>query len=163
MGRSGGKWHHKLSLKWLHTEPARGRITALPIGGTGKRQMIEGTLSVPTRDGAMQTFYCYPERPGPHPVVVFLMDAPGIREELREMVRRLATAGYYVALPNLYYRSGVMELGPIPRRAEGPMIPIILSHMNSLTVAMVMDDIEALTASLDAEAPVRGGPSAAIG
>jgi carboxymethylenebutenolidase len=125
--------------------------------------MIEGYLSVPTPDGAMQTFYCHPERQGPHPTVVFLMDAPGIREELRDMVRRLAAVGYYVALPNLYYRSGVMELGPIPRRAEGPMIPIILSHMNSLTVAMVMADVEALTVSLDAEAQAREGPAAAIG
>ena len=34
------------------------------------------------------------------------MDAPGIREELRDMARRLATVGYYVVLPNLYYRAG---------------------------------------------------------
>ena len=39
------------------------------------------------------------------------MDAPAIREELRDMARRLATSGYYVMLPNIYYRSGVMELG----------------------------------------------------
>ena len=36
----------------------------------------------------------------------FLMDAHGIREELRDMARRLATVGYYVLLPNLYYRAG---------------------------------------------------------
>jgi carboxymethylenebutenolidase len=35
-----------------------------------------------------------------------LMDAPGIREELHDMARRLATVGYYVLLPNLYYRAG---------------------------------------------------------
>ena len=34
------------------------------------------------------------------------MDAPGIREELRDMARRLGTVGYYVMLPNLYYRNG---------------------------------------------------------
>jgi len=34
------------------------------------------------------------------------MDAPGIREELRDMARRLGTIGYYVLLPNLYYRAG---------------------------------------------------------
>jgi len=38
--------------------------------------------------------------------VFMLMDAPGIREELRDMARRLATVGYYVLLPNLYYRAG---------------------------------------------------------
>jgi carboxymethylenebutenolidase len=33
------------------------------------------------------------------------MDAPGKREELHDMARRLAAVGYYVVLPNLYYRS----------------------------------------------------------
>ena len=28
------------------------------------------------------------------------------REELRDMARRLCTVGYYVLLPNLYYRAG---------------------------------------------------------
>ena len=54
----------------------------------------------------METFICHPERGGPYPAVCFLMDAHGIREELRDMARRLATVGYYVLLPNLYYRAG---------------------------------------------------------
>ena len=53
----------------------------------------------------MSTFVCHPERGAPHPVIVFFMDAPGIREELRDMASRLGTVGYYVLLPNLYYRS----------------------------------------------------------
>ena len=53
----------------------------------------------------METFICRPER-GTHPAVLLLMDAPGIREELRDMARRLATVGYVVLLPNLYYRAG---------------------------------------------------------
>ena len=48
------------------------------------------------------------------------MDAPAIREELRDMARRLASSGYYVMLPNLYYRAGVMELGPHVARPEAP-------------------------------------------
>jgi len=68
--------------------------------------MIEATLDLATKDGAMETFICHPERGGPFPAVFLLMDAPGIREELRDMVRRLGTVGYYVVLPNLYYRAG---------------------------------------------------------
>ena len=64
--------------------------------------MIEETLDIITEDGEMETFICRPERHGPHPAVFFLMDAPGIREELRDMARRLASVGYYVLLPNLY-------------------------------------------------------------
>ena len=46
----------------------------------------------------METFICRPERGGPHPPVFFPMDAPGIRDELCDMARRLATVGYFVML-----------------------------------------------------------------
>ena len=72
--------------------------------------MMERTIDLVTPHGAMTTFICHPEREGPHPPILFYMDAPAIREELRDMARRLATVGYYVMLPNLYYRAGVMEL-----------------------------------------------------
>ena len=68
--------------------------------------MIEQEIAIPTKDGAVDTFICHPERGGPFPVILFLMDAPGMREELRDMARRFATVGYYVLLPNLYYRHG---------------------------------------------------------
>lgn len=61
-------------------------------------------IDIPTADGPMNTFIAQPERDGGHPVVLFLMDAPGKRPELHDMARRIAGAGYYVMLPNLYYR-----------------------------------------------------------
>ena len=64
--------------------------------------MFEQILDIKTKDGAMETFVCHPERGGPYPAVVLLMDAPGIREELYDMARRLGTVGYAVLLPNLY-------------------------------------------------------------
>jgi carboxymethylenebutenolidase len=63
--------------------------------------MIEKTLDITTNDGEMETFICHPERNGPSPAVFFLMDAHGVREELKDMARRLGTVGYYVLLPNL--------------------------------------------------------------
>jgi carboxymethylenebutenolidase len=67
--------------------------------------MFEQTLDIATRDGAMETFIVHADH-GAHPPVLLMMDAPGIREELRDMARRLGTVGYYVMLPNLYYRAG---------------------------------------------------------
>ena len=55
--------------------------------------MKEWIQDIATKDGAMETFICHPERGGPYPPILFLMDAPGIRGELYEMVRRLATVG----------------------------------------------------------------------
>ena len=67
--------------------------------------MIEHHLDIPTADGPMNSFIVHPEENGPFPVVLFYMDAPGKREELHDMARRLAAVGYCVVLPNLYHRS----------------------------------------------------------
>ena len=66
--------------------------------------MIERRIEVETGDGTMTTFVVHPEEGGPHPVVLYLMDAPSIRPALMDMASRLATAGYYVMLPFLFYR-----------------------------------------------------------
>lgn len=66
--------------------------------------MIEVESTITTDDGSMGTFIVRPDD-GVHPVVLFLMDAPGKRELLHSMARRLASNGYYVMLPNLYYRT----------------------------------------------------------
>lgn len=66
--------------------------------------MIEHHLDLTTPDGEMPTFIVHPEEGGPHPVILFEMDAPGMREELHQMCRRLATGGYYVMAPMFYYR-----------------------------------------------------------
>jgi carboxymethylenebutenolidase len=66
--------------------------------------MAEFEIMIETTEGAMGTFVAHPDDVRA-PVVVFLMDAPGKRDLLRDMARRLASNGYYVMLPNLYYRS----------------------------------------------------------
>ena len=66
--------------------------------------MIEHRIDITTPDGVMPAFEFYPSEGGPHPVVFYLMDAPSIRPALRDMASRLASAGYYVLLPFLYYR-----------------------------------------------------------
>lgn len=66
--------------------------------------MIERQVEIETKDGKMTTFEFHPEEGGPYPIVLYLMDAPSIRPALKDMASRLATAGYYVLLPFLYYR-----------------------------------------------------------
>src|SRR5882757_11554150 len=114
--------------------------------------MIEHTADIETKDGKTTTFITHPERGGPFPVVIFYMDAPGIREELRDMARRLGTCGYYVMLPNMYYRSGVMELGPIPKDPEAPERKRMFGYMNSIDIPMVMEDTRGLLAYADGQA-----------
>ncbi len=106
--------------------------------------MNELQTEIVTKDGRASTFIVHPDRDGPHPIVVFLMDAPGIREELRDMCRRFASCGYYVMLPNLYYREGVEELGKIDPDPESESRKQMYDLMNSLSIRMVLDDVEAM-------------------
>src|ERR1700740_2734512 len=73
--------------------------------------MRERTIDIPTKDGATTTFIVHPERGGPHPPILFFMDAPAIREELRDMARRPASGGYYVMPPQHDPRRGGDEAG----------------------------------------------------
>lgn len=113
--------------------------------------MIERQIDIATDDGATTTFIVHPDRGGPFPVIVFLMDAPAIREELRDMARRFATSGYYVMLPNLYYRAGEMELGPIEFAPDSPWRKKMTDLMNGLSISMVMTDVDGMLAFADAD------------
>jgi carboxymethylenebutenolidase len=126
--------------------------------------MIEKILDIPTTDGAIETFVCHPERGGPYPPVLFLMDAPGIREELYDMARRLATVGYYVLLPNLYYRAGrdtifgpdVLDEGSADRER-------MRAVRTQMTIPPVMDDIAAMLAFVDRQDEAKKGPAGCHG
>ncbi|HUZ13626.1 MAG TPA: dienelactone hydrolase family protein [Caulobacteraceae bacterium] len=122
--------------------------------------MIERQIDIRTPDGATSTFICHPERGGAHPPILFYMDAPAIREELRDMARRLATVGYYVMLPNLYYRAGVMELGPLTKPGARERMGAL---MNGLDIAMVMSDTRALLEVIDADPAAAAGSIGAVG
>ena len=115
--------------------------------------MIDQQIDIATKDGKTTTFITHPERGGSFPVIIFYMDAPAIREELRDMARRLGTSGYYVMLPNMYYRSGVMELGPIPPDPEAPERKQMFGYMNSINIPMVMEDTKALRKILRGAGP----------
>jgi carboxymethylenebutenolidase len=111
--------------------------------------MIERQVEISTADGRMNTFICYPERFSPHPAIILFMDAPGIREELRDMARRLGTVGYYVMLPNMYYRSNVEELGSVVGEANVATRQRALQLMTTINISMVMQDADALITFAD--------------
>lgn len=109
--------------------------------------MIERFVDISTLDGAMNSFVVHPEEDGPHPVVLFLMDAPGMREEIRDMSRRLATVGYYVIASNLYYRQerefNTFEFGGTRER--------LTELMASLSNVLITSDAGAMLGFADAD------------
>jgi carboxymethylenebutenolidase len=110
--------------------------------------MIEHHLDIPTADGAMNTFVVHPEEHGPHPVVLFYMDAPGKREERHDMARRLAATGYCVVLPNLYYHHSRDYW--LKERTETAMA-YMFSMMATLTATTTTCDTPALLDFVDAQ------------
>ena len=110
--------------------------------------MIEKHIDIRTEDGSMNSFVVFPEENGPHPVILFYMDAPGKREELHEMARRFAAVGYYVILPNLYYRR--THDFWLQERTESAM-EVMFTHMNSLTRATTEVDTAALMQFADVQ------------
>ena len=125
--------------------------------------MIDQQIEISTRDGHTTTFISHPDRGGPFPIILFYMDAPAIREELRDMARRLATSGYYVMLPNMYYRKGVMELGPLPADPESPERKRMFELMGSLSIPLVMEDTKALLDFAATQAAASKGPIGTVG
>lgn len=112
-----------------------------------------------TPEGGMPTFVVHPGGRGPFPVVLFYMDAPAIRDELYDMARRIAREGYYVLLPDLFYRFGVIRF-PV-RTAKSRLVwRECMAHMSN---AEVMDDTRAMLALVDADPKARGGPLGCIG
>ena len=76
-------------------------------------------LDLPMPDGVCDAYIARPAEDGPHPPVLLIMDAIGLRPRIREMAERLADDGYVVLAPNVYYRAGRQtRLQPLlyPRR-----------------------------------------------
>lgn len=121
--------------------------------------MIEREIDVTTPEGEMKTFLYHPEHEGPHPVVLYLMDAPSIRPALKDMASRLASSGYYVMLPYLFYRGG-------PFREFGQSDEDMHQRqelMGTVTPTNIVSDAEALLAVAGDDAAAAGGNIGAVG
>ena len=102
--------------------------------------MFENEITINTGEGQMNTFIVHPDEDGPYPVILFLMDAPGKREELHQMARRIAACGYWVMLPNLYYR----RVEEFVSDGTDKSREIMFEHKNSLSNEMVVEDCKHL-------------------
>lgn len=123
--------------------------------------MFEQHVVVTTKHGRMPAFVASPDGGGPFPAIIFFMDAPGTREELRNMARRIARQGYFCILPDMYYRLGTV-LFDLPRRDDA-MSGVVRAAMNSLSNALVTDDTAAMLGWLDAQDKVIPGPVGCVG
>ena len=123
--------------------------------------LIEQDLVITTKHGRMPGFTACPDEPGRFPGIIFYMDAPGYREELCNMARRIAKQGYFCILPDMYYRLGTIRFD-LPRRNDG-MSAVVMASMNHLTNADVVDDTDGILSFLDAQDKCAPGPVGCVG
>jgi len=66
-------------------------------------------IQIRTQDGICRSFIATPGGSGPWPAVLVFMDGIGIRPAVLDLGDRLASHGYFVLLPDLFYRAGPYE------------------------------------------------------
>ncbi|MEO7061891.1 MAG: dienelactone hydrolase family protein, partial [Lapillicoccus sp.] len=62
-------------------------------------------IEIPVPGGTAEAYVARPES-GSGPGVLFFMDAIGIRPQIVSMCDRIASWGYVVLAPNVFYRDG---------------------------------------------------------
>ncbi len=68
--------------------------------------MSRTSVEIQTPDGVCPASVFRPAGRGPWPGVIVYMDGPGIRPVLLDMGERIASGGYLVLVPDLFYRAG---------------------------------------------------------
>jgi carboxymethylenebutenolidase len=131
----------------------------------------EQTIDIPTAAGKMETFITHPEQKKRYPAVILYMDVWGVREVLYDLARRIGTVGYYVLVPDVYYRQGRIRTNF--RDEHGRAISLakldkatqekVLEPQKHLTDAMVIEDAGSILEFIDRQHAVKPGPVGTIG
>ncbi len=129
--------------------------------------MTTRRLELPTADGVCDADVFYPDGGGPFPGVLMFMDAFGPRVYLRGMAADLASRGYYVLLPNLFYRTrrapvldAVFPLAPADMPAAFKQL---MPYFQNFSPEAAMRDVDACIDFLDHQSQVRKGPLGTTG
>lgn len=118
-------------------------------------KVVEKAVSVKTADGVADGYFSYPEGKGPWPAVIVWPDIMGLRPVMRDIGKRLASAGYAVFVPNCYYRAGEQSKLSGNLDFNNPADRAKLTPLRgTLTEAAVATDSKAYAAWLDAQPQV---------
>jgi carboxymethylenebutenolidase len=133
--------------------------------------MHERSIDIGTADGAMETFITHPETGGPFAAVIVYMDIWGVREELYDIARRIASVGYCGIVPDLYYREGKKRfdtMGPDGKSLSVHLLDAAVRDeavavSRRLTDAMAIRDTSAIIQFLSGEAQISTAAMGGVG
>ncbi|MFJ2826822.1 dienelactone hydrolase family protein [Streptomyces sp. NPDC087263] len=125
------------------------------------------TLHIATADGQADAFAAFPDDGERHPGVLMYADGFGIRPVLRELARELAGHGYYVLVPNPFYRHGPAPVIALPEHIGDEDRPAIFAQLMPLieahTTDRILSDADAYLSFLTTQPEVGAGPVAVTG
>jgi carboxymethylenebutenolidase len=125
------------------------------------------TLQIPTADGESDAFAVFPDDGERHPAVLMYPDGFGIRPVLREMAGELAGHGYYVLVPNFFYRHGPAPVLDLPEYIGEEARPAVFARLMPMiqehTTDRILRDADAYLGFLTAQPEVAAGPVAVTG
>jgi carboxymethylenebutenolidase len=125
------------------------------------------TVDIPTADGTADAILAVPEGEGPWPGVLVYMDAFGPRPRLEEMAARVASEGYVVVVPNVFYRHGRAPVVDLPDLSVPENRSAIFEKlgpiMQTLTPELAMRDAGAYLGFLAGDERVAAGPVGTVG
>jgi carboxymethylenebutenolidase len=104
-------------------------------------------VDVQTADGVAEAYVATPEGEEPFPAVLLYMDAFGLRPQIQRMADRLASEGYAVLAPNVFYRDHAADLGTSD-------FGVLRGYMKALTPDAVERDARAYLDFLAPDRPV---------
>jgi len=116
-------------------------------------------LELQTRDGSCPSYLFQPPGKGPWPGVLVFMDGIGIRPAMLEVGERIAAHGYFVLLPDRYYRSGPhATMDPQTVFADPEQRKLLFEKfMGPASTANIMSDTRTFLDLLAQRAEVRRG------
>lgn len=121
-------------------------------------------IEIETPNGRMPCHVFHPEGEGPWPAILYYMDGMGIRPSLLGSAEKLAGFGYFVVVPDLFWRSGdyapldhsTLQDDPVEQKRVMEMVALVTNEA-------VMRDLAATLAFLDREPLVRGPKIGCVG
>lgn len=125
------------------------------------------TVEIPTPDGVADAYFTHPSDGREYPAVLLYMDAFGLRPHLTAMADRLASHGYTVLAPNVFYRHGTAPVVDLPEfidpQARPELFEKIGPMMQALTPDLVVRDAGAYLDWLQTRPEAANGPVGATG
>ncbi|HTH97532.1 MAG TPA: dienelactone hydrolase family protein [Stellaceae bacterium] len=107
-------------------------------------ETVTQTIDVPSANGAIDCHLSRPAGEGKWPGVLMMTDVHGTRPAFEVMARRLASLGYVVLLPNVYYRGGHAPLWDLSLPRDNPEVEGVRARMRAtLTPDAIVPDMGA--------------------